>query len=315
MIPIEGPMKEDVGLLGSPCFEIPRSVLRDSQFDDFRTGEKFRKGLAGKNRHNAVTIALYIVVRWLFLFAVLMIYSFAASVSGVTDSLGSGLAVFAVFIFSLIYFIFIEWATMGFKRLQPRFCSIYETDFWRHERYWKLSGAAFFGILNGTPFKGLSWRILGARVGRRLYDDGCGIPEKSIVSLGDNCMLNAGSVIQCHSMEDGAFKLEGIRIGSDCTLGVKSFVHYGVSMADGAVLEVDSFLMKGEEVPPNGWFGGNPASSMGEHHPAGETEREPALPATGRHAALPKHGLQRPHRVGHGRHGLRGRRAGARLKN
>lgn len=287
MIPIDGPMMQDVGLLGSPCFEIPRSVLRDSQFDDFRTGEKFRKGLAGKNRHNAVTIALYIAVRWLFLFAVLMIFSFATVTPGVPESVSSGLAVIAVFIFSLIYFIFVEWATMGFKRLQPRFCSIYEKNFWRHERYWKLSGAAFFGILNGTPFKGLSWRVLGARVGRRLYDDGCGIPEKSIVSLGDNCMLNAGSVIQCHSMEDGAFKLEGIRIGSDCTLGVKSFVHYGVAMADGAVLEVDSFLMKGEEVPPNGWFGGNPASSMGEHHPAGEGTR----------------------------HALRGRRAGARFKD
>jgi non-ribosomal peptide synthetase-like protein len=341
MIPIDGPLKQDVGLLGSPSFEIPRSVLRDTEFDDLRSGEKFRKALAGKNRHNAVTIALYITVRWLYLFAVLMIASFAATASGIPESVSAGLAVFAIFIFSLVYFVLVEWASLGFKRLQPRFCSIYVKYFWRHERYWKLSGAAFFGILNGTPFKGLNWKILGARVGRRLYDDGCAIPEKNIVSIGDNCMLNAGSVIQCHSMEDGAFKLEGIRIGSDCTLGVKSFVHYGVAMADGAVLEADSFLMKGEEVPPNGWFGGNPASSMGEHHLAGETEREslepgaddawiagiparelsnrpaPEVPAIGRHAALPEHGRQRLHgsHVEHGRHALHGRRTGARFKD
>jgi non-ribosomal peptide synthetase-like protein len=341
MIPIDGPLKQDVGLLGSPSFEIPRSVLRDTEFDDLRSGEKFRKALAGKNRHNAVTIALYITVRWLYLFAVLMIASFAATASGIPESVSAGLAVFAIFIFSLVYFVLVEWASLGFKRLQPRFCSIYVKYFWRHERYWKLSGAAFFGILNGTPFKGLNWKILGARVGRRLYDDGCAIPEKNIVSIGDNCMLNAGSVIQCHSMEDGAFKLEGIRIGSDCTLGVKSFVHYGVAMADGAVLEADSFLMKGEEVPPNGWFGGNPASSMGEHHLAGETECEslepgaddawiagiparelsnrpaPEVPAIGRHAALPEHGRQRLHgsHVEHGRHALHGRRTGARFKD
>ncbi len=29
MIPIDGPVRENVGLLGSPCFEIPRAVERD----------------------------------------------------------------------------------------------------------------------------------------------------------------------------------------------------------------------------------------------------------------------------------------------
>ena len=29
MIPIDGPVRENVGLLGSPCFEIPRMVERD----------------------------------------------------------------------------------------------------------------------------------------------------------------------------------------------------------------------------------------------------------------------------------------------
>ena len=47
------------GLLGSPCFEIPRSVQRDSRFDHLKTGEEFRRRLAAKNRHNAVTIGLF----------------------------------------------------------------------------------------------------------------------------------------------------------------------------------------------------------------------------------------------------------------
>ena len=34
MIPIDGPTRSDVGLLGSPPFEIPRSVQRDAQFDE-----------------------------------------------------------------------------------------------------------------------------------------------------------------------------------------------------------------------------------------------------------------------------------------
>ena len=57
--------------------------------------------------------------------------------------------------------------------------------------------------------------------------------------------------IQCHSQEDGAFKSDRTSLGAGCTLGVGAFVHYGVTMGDGAVLAPDSFLMKGEEMPPH----------------------------------------------------------------
>lgn len=100
------------------------------------------------------------------------------------------------------------------------------------------------------------------RLGRRVFDDGLAIPEKSIVSIGDGCTFNPGSIIQCHSMEDGAFKLEGVRVGSGVTLGVGAFVHYGVTISDGAVLEADSFLMKGSEVPAGSRYGGNPAHEV-----------------------------------------------------
>jgi acetyltransferase-like isoleucine patch superfamily enzyme len=39
-------------------------------------------------------------------------------------------------------------------------------------------------------------------------------------------------------------------------------VHYGVTMEDGAVLAADSFLMKGETVPPGARWGGNPAREL-----------------------------------------------------
>jgi non-ribosomal peptide synthetase-like protein len=117
-------------------------------------------------------------------------------------------------------------------------------------------------LFNGTPFKGPIWRLLGVRVGGRLFDDGCGIPEKTLVTIGDDCVLNAGTVIQCHSLEDGTFKSDHVVIDSGCTLGVKAFVHYGVRIGDGAVLDADSFLMKGEEVAPHTWWRGNPAREV-----------------------------------------------------
>ena len=40
MVPLDGEVRQNVGLLGSPCFEIPRSVDRDSAFDGLKTPDQ-----------------------------------------------------------------------------------------------------------------------------------------------------------------------------------------------------------------------------------------------------------------------------------
>ncbi|HZD98165.1 MAG TPA: hypothetical protein VE132_08385, partial [Micromonosporaceae bacterium] len=85
---------------------------------------------------------------------------------------------------------------------------------------------------------------------------------KTLVTIGDDTTLNLGAAIQCHSQEDGAFKSDRITIGSGCTVGIGAWVHYGVTMGDGAVLAPDAFLMKGEDVPPHARWAGNPARDL-----------------------------------------------------
>jgi len=94
--------------------------------------------------------------------------------------------------------------------------------------------------------------------------------EKNIVTIGDDVTLNAGCFIQCHSQEDYAFKSDATTIGSGSTIGIGATVHYGVTMGDGAVLAPESFLMKGEEIPPGERWGGNPAQEVPDTwvHPA-----------------------------------------------
>ena len=113
----------------------------------------------------------------------------------------------------------------------------------------------YLNLFNATPFKSVVWRLLGVRIGRRVFDDGCYITERTLTAIGSDCTLNALSKIQSHSQEDGTFKSEHTTIGDGCTLGTGAHVHYGVSMGDGAVLAADSFLMKGEEVPPYARWG------------------------------------------------------------
>ncbi|MFG2629627.1 Pls/PosA family non-ribosomal peptide synthetase [Streptomyces sp. NPDC048473] len=261
MVPLDGEVREGVGLLGSPCFEIPRSVERDSRFDHLRTGDELRRSLAAKNRYNIRSMVFFLLVRWLHFFVLTMLG--LANVE-LYDSYGHVLI--AVFLmsslgFTAVYFVLVERGIAAFRALRPQLCSIYDPYFWWHERLWKVPDT-YLNVFNGTPFKNVIWRMLGVRLGSRVFDDGCYLTERTLTTIGDDCTLNAGSKIQCHSQEDGTFKSDRSIIEAGCTLGVGAHVHYGVTMGDGAVLAPDSFLMKGEEVPRHARWGGNPAAEM-----------------------------------------------------
>ncbi|MGE5765061.1 MAG: Pls/PosA family non-ribosomal peptide synthetase, partial [Mycobacterium leprae] len=259
LIPIDGPVRENVGLLGSPCFEIPRSVQRDSTFDHLKSGEEYRRRLAGKNRYNIVTMLVFLLVRWIQFFGITLITAVAAHHYGRYGVTAVAAGLVLVLLFSVAYSVLVERAAAGFRALQPRFCSVYDPYFWWHERLWKLLATPRF---YGTPFQALILRLLGVRIGRRVYKDGCDIAEKTLAAIGDDVTLNVGSTIQCHSLEEGVFKSDYTTIGAGCTLGIDAFVHFGVTIGDGAVIEPDSFVMKGEEIAPYARWGGNPAREL-----------------------------------------------------
>ncbi|MFG2093394.1 Pls/PosA family non-ribosomal peptide synthetase [Streptomyces sp. NPDC048612] len=259
MVPVDGEVREGVGLLGSPAFEIPRSVQRDSTFDELKNGERLGRRLAAKNRHNAATMGLYLLVRWLYFFWITLLAALAAELYDSLGALALALANVLVLVSGVVYFVLVERAVTVFHPLTPLFCSIYDRRFWRRERFWKVPSETYLLFFNGTPFKNLIWRLLGVRIGRKVFDDGCYLTERTLAAIGDGCTLNQGSVVQCHSQEDGTFKSDRSTLAAGCTLGVGAFVHYGVTVGDAAMLAPDSFLMKGEAVPPHAQWGGNPA--------------------------------------------------------
>jgi non-ribosomal peptide synthetase-like protein len=262
MVPLDGKVREGIGLLGSPSFEIPRSVERDARFDYLRTGEALRRGLAAKNRYNLRTIAIFLFTRWLGVFCFALLYLSALELYDVLPH-AVGAVLFALsLVVTGIYYCLVQRGLEALHPVQPTICAIYHQDFWSVERLWKVHPIHYLHAFDGTPFKNVLWRLLGVRIGRRVFDDGAHISEPTLTAIGDESVLNYRSKIQCHSQEDGTFKCDRTTIGAGCTIGVGAFVHYGVTMGDNSALAADSFLMKGEDVPPRGRWGGNPAREI-----------------------------------------------------
>lgn len=273
MIPIEGPIRENVGLLGSPAFEIPRMVERDRQLIESVDPEVQRRRLARKNVHNATTVAFFLASMWVMLLVTLVSWDRALNYYSEWGTWSLFIVLNLTTFGSVFYYAFIERASTGFKRLEPRTATIYDPYFWFHERHWKLSDSPIVGLFAGTPFKPLILRLLGAKVGRRVFDGGSNITERSLLEIGDEAVLNEGCVLQPHSLEEGAFKSDYIKIGNAATIGPAAFVHYGVTVGEGATVDTDSFVMKGEIIEPHTAWRSNPAKLHRTLVPVSETRR------------------------------------------
>src|SRR5690606_41577615 len=111
-------------------------------------------------------------------------------------------------------------------------------------------------LFAGTPFKNMISRLLGTRTGKCVYDDGSVATERTLVEVGDYCTLNEFSILQSHSMEDGIFKSDIVRLGAGTTVGSTTLVHSGVTTGEQTIIDSDCFVMKGETPPGKTYWRG-----------------------------------------------------------
>ncbi|PTQ12276.1 peptide synthetase [Sphingomonas oleivorans] len=262
LIPVTGERRENIGLLGSPSFEIPRAVSRDTAIAEALSADDKKRGLARKTRSNSATIVWLLFTQWIYFTLSLCVLYFFYHLHSLSGALAGISVIMGFMLFTFAYFLLIERASLGFGRLHPALCSIYDPIFWRIERYWKLSTSPLIDAFKGTPFRNLISRARGAKVGRMVFDDGCTMTEMTLMKVGDYCTLNQGTTIQGHSLEEGVFKADHVVIGNGCTVAPGAFVHYGVRMADRSVVDSGAFLMKGETPGEASLWYGNPARPL-----------------------------------------------------
>ena len=144
-----------------------------------------------------------------------------------------------------------KWVFVG--RYRPRETPLWSTLVWRNELlnalHEHLAEPFLIGALTGTPFVCWYFRLLGAKIGRRVYMETTDLSEFDLVRVGDQAALNADCTIQTHLFEDRVMKMSRIDIGARCKVGAGSLVLYDTRLEEGAALGDLSLLMKGETLP------------------------------------------------------------------
>ena len=132
MVPIDGPMRENVGLLGSPSFGIPRSSCTGPNEFQRLDAETRKIALHQKNTFNGWSQIEFLTAQWVQLSVTAAIIYTALNyyVRFGNTALVAGLV--AEVVFSIGYLIFCERLSLGFRRLKPTTCTILD----------KLTGAS-----------------------------------------------------------------------------------------------------------------------------------------------------------------------------
>jgi len=112
--------------------------------------------------------------------------------------------------------------------------------------------------IRGMPILNAFYRVMGARIGKRVLINTSNLFDFDLLSIGDDAFIGGDAVIIGHVGERGVLRIRPVRIGARCTVGQSSIVFPGATMEEGSVLGALSLLPKGKTLPAGTVWGGNP---------------------------------------------------------
>ncbi|WP_148262540.1 Pls/PosA family non-ribosomal peptide synthetase [Hoyosella subflava] len=202
---------------------------------------------------------------------VILTFSFGASLIGgiiaitvasgfLTASLVSGLLALTAAVLAAVLTAAAKWLCVG--RVQPHETPLWSGFVWRNEladTFTEMLAAPWYArICSGSPALNVWLRAMGARIGRGAWCETYWLPEADLVEVGEGATVNRGSVVQTHLFHDRVMSVGRVEIGAGATLGSHSVVLPASVIGDGATLGPASLLMRGDSVPPNTRWQGNP---------------------------------------------------------
>ncbi|WP_120340397.1 Pls/PosA family non-ribosomal peptide synthetase [Cryobacterium soli] len=164
-----------------------------------------------------------------------------------------------------------KWLLVG--RIRATEHPLWSSFIWRNEvsdTFVEMVARPWFAQnASGTPALALWLRSLGARIGRGVWCESYWLPEADLVTLAAGSSVNRGCVVQTHLFHDRIMQLDTVHIGAGGTLGPNSVILPAARIDDHATVGPGSLVMRGERVPTDSLWAGNPIAPW--HRPPWKT--------------------------------------------
>ncbi|WP_290057561.1 Pls/PosA family non-ribosomal peptide synthetase [Amycolatopsis solani] len=117
------------------------------------------------------------------------------------------------------------------------------------------------GSIGGTPLLSAWLRTMGVKIGRGVWLETYWLPEADLVELGDGATINRGCVVQTHLFHDRIMSMSRVVLGQGATLGPHGIVLPGAGIGARTTVGPGSLVTRGDEVPADTRWLGNPISA------------------------------------------------------
>ena len=128
----------------------------------------------------------------------------------------------------------------------------------------QVSSSIPWGLIEGTELVSWTYRMLGARIGRRVHiHRGVNMRRGGwdLIEIGDGATLAQDAVVLTSHLHQGEIVHDRVRIGAGAHIGIRATLHPGTSVGVRASIEPLSVLLPGSHIPPGERWSGVPAAS------------------------------------------------------
>jgi carbonic anhydrase/acetyltransferase-like protein (isoleucine patch superfamily) len=115
---------------------------------------------------------------------------------------------------------------------------------------WTLAFRLILPLVPMTPLSMMFHRLSGCRIGKNVWINTNSLIDCYMISIGDNTIIGGEAVLSPHVYENGSFLIRRITIGKNCLIGGHSYISPGVTIGDGSVIGMKTYVRKGRQIPP-----------------------------------------------------------------
>ena len=110
----------------------------------------------------------------------------------------------------------------------------------------------------GTGALNIGLRALGAHIGKGAWLESYWLPETDLCFIGKGATVGPGVVVQTHLFQDRVMSLDAVYVDEGATLADHSVALPAARIRTGATIGPGSLVMRGDQVPANTRWQGNP---------------------------------------------------------
>lgn len=125
-----------------------------------------------------------------------------------------------------------------------------------------LARFTFLEFITPTPISNWFYKRMGMKIGKGVTINTTWISDPSMIELGDKVTLGGSVTLVAHYGQGGLLILAPVKIGANCTIGLKTSIMGGVVIGENAKVLPHSVVMPKTVIPAGETWGGVPAQKI-----------------------------------------------------